>query len=98
MSVNGSSTIFTFASSLIHLPIGCRHPFIKYWQPLLAKTTATCSLPHPENERQPSFNNVYLRMLGNLNQRDARLPLEARRPGKLLANGIYPAFELFPAQ
>jgi len=57
MSVNGESTIFNFASWVIYVPIGCRHPFLKYWQPLLAKTTATCSLQHPENERQLSVNN-----------------------------------------
>jgi len=54
MSVNGASTIFSFASWVSHVPIGCRHPFIKYWQPLLAKTTETHTLRHPENERQRS--------------------------------------------
>jgi hypothetical protein len=44
MSVKGVSTIFSFESWLIYVPIGCRHPFIKYWQPLLAKTTVKCSL------------------------------------------------------
>ena len=39
--------------------IGCRHPFMKYWQPLLAKTTATCCLWHPENERQWSINSFW---------------------------------------
>jgi len=57
MSVNGASTIFSFASWLIYVPIGCIHPFIQYWQPLLAQTTAQCSLPHPENERQRSLNS-----------------------------------------
>jgi len=52
MSVNGVSTIFSFASWVSYVPIGRRHPFMRYWQPLLAKTTATCSLRHPENERQ----------------------------------------------
>jgi len=52
MSMHGVSTIFSFKSWVIYFPIGCRHPFIKYWQPLLAQTTATCSLPHPENECQ----------------------------------------------
>jgi hypothetical protein len=37
MSIDGVSTIFGFASWLIYVLIGCRHPFIKYWQPLLAK-------------------------------------------------------------
>jgi hypothetical protein len=52
MSVNGASTIFSFASGVSYVPIGCRHPFMRYWQPLLAKTTAKYSLQHPENERQ----------------------------------------------
>jgi len=30
---------------------------MRYWQPLLAKTTATCSLRHPEKERQRSVNS-----------------------------------------
>ena len=51
------STIFSFASWVIDAPIGCRHPFIRYWQLLEADTTATCSLPHPENERQQSINS-----------------------------------------
>jgi len=37
MSVNGASTIFSFTSWVIYIPIGCRHPCIKYWQPLLQK-------------------------------------------------------------
>jgi len=57
MSVNGASTIFGFKFRVMCFLIGCRHPFIKYLQPLLAKTTATCSLPHPENERQRSVNS-----------------------------------------
>jgi len=57
MIVSGASTIVCFASWLIYVPIGCRHPFIKYWQPLLAKTAVTCSLPHPENEHQWSVNS-----------------------------------------
>jgi len=59
MSVIGPSTIFSFAFWVIYVPIGCRHPFIDYWQPLLAKTTATCSLLYPENERQQSFNSFH---------------------------------------
>jgi len=65
MSVNGASTISSFASWLIYVPIGCRHTFIQYWQPLLAKTTAKCSLPHPENERQRSINSFSCCILGN---------------------------------
>jgi hypothetical protein len=57
MSINGASTISCFASWVIYVPIGCSHPFIRYWQPLLAKPTATCSLRHPENERQWSVNS-----------------------------------------
>jgi len=52
LSVNIASTIFSFASWIIYVLIDCRHPFIRYWQPVLAKTTATCSLPHPENKHQ----------------------------------------------
>jgi len=37
MSVKGASTIFSFASLVIYVPIGCRHPFMKYWQPSLEK-------------------------------------------------------------
>jgi len=36
-----------------------------YWQPLGAKTTATHSLPHPENLRQWTVNNFWSCMLGN---------------------------------
>ena len=49
----------------MYVPIGCRHPFIKYWQPLLAETTKTCSLPHPENERQQSVNSFSCCIFGN---------------------------------
>jgi len=34
MSVNGESTIISFTSWVIQVPIGCRPPFISYWQPL----------------------------------------------------------------
>ena len=64
MSVNGVSTMFSWASWVIYVPIGCRHPLVRYSQPLLGKPTATCSLPHPENERQRCFNNFYLHILG----------------------------------
>jgi len=57
MSINGVSTICSFASWVSYVPIGCRHPFIRYWQPLLAKTTATCSLRHPGNQHQRSVNS-----------------------------------------
>jgi len=65
MSVNGASMILSFASLVIYFPIGCRHPFIKYWQPLLAKTTTTCSLPHPENKHQRSVNGDSCCIYGN---------------------------------
>ena len=65
MIVNRASMIVSFASWVIYAPIGCRHPFIKYWQPLLAKTTATCSLRHPENERQRSVNSSSCCIFGN---------------------------------
>jgi len=67
MSVNGASTIVGFASWAGYVPIGCRHPFVRYGQPLLAKTTATCSLQRPENERQrsvDSFGTCILRIEG----------------------------------
>jgi hypothetical protein len=57
ISVNGVSTIFSCASWVSYVCTGCRHPFMRYWQPLLAKTTVTCSLPYPENERQLSVNS-----------------------------------------
>ena len=47
-SVNGVSTIISFGSWVLYVPIGWRHPFITYCQPLLAKTTAICSVPHSE--------------------------------------------------
>jgi hypothetical protein len=50
-SINGASTGFSLASLVIYVLIGFRHPFTRYWQPLLAKTTAAWSLPHSENER-----------------------------------------------
>jgi len=48
MSVHGAWMNFSFPSWVIHLPIGCRHPFMRYWLPLGAKKTATRSLPHSE--------------------------------------------------
>jgi len=65
MSVNGASTIFSFALWVIYVPIGCRHPFIQYWHPLLAKTKAKCSLPHPENECQWSVTSFSCCIFGN---------------------------------
>jgi len=65
MIVDGGSLMFSFASWLIYVSIGCRHLFIKYWQPLLAKSTAKCSLPPPENERQWSVNSFSCCIVGN---------------------------------
>jgi len=64
-SINGASTIVSFASWVIHVPIGCRHPFNRYSLPVLGNTTATCSLLHPENERQLIINNLQLWIVGN---------------------------------
>ena len=36
-----------------------------YWKPLLPKSTATCSLPHPENECQRSVNSCRCCIFGN---------------------------------
>jgi len=38
---------------------------MRHWQPLRAKTTVTPSLPHSENERQPSVNNFWFCIFGN---------------------------------
>jgi len=65
LSVKGALTIVSCGSWVIYVPVGCRYPFIRYWQPLQAKTTATCSLPHPENERQQSVNSFSCCIFGN---------------------------------
>jgi len=65
MNVNIASAIFRFTSWVMYIPIGCRHRFIKYWQPLQAKSTATYSLPHPENERQRSVDSFGCCIVGN---------------------------------
>jgi len=65
MSVNGALTSFGFQSWVVYFLIGCRHPFSKYWQPLLPKATATCSLPRPENELQRSVNSYSCCIFGN---------------------------------
>jgi hypothetical protein len=49
--------IFSFASGVSYVPIDCRYPFMRYWQPLLAKTTAQCFQRHPENECQWGVNS-----------------------------------------
>jgi len=66
MSLNAVSMIFNFAFGLMYIQIASSHPFFSHWQPLLGNTTATCSLPQPENERQWSVNNVLSRILANL--------------------------------
>jgi hypothetical protein len=53
--LNSISTSFSFALLVIYVLIGCRHPFTRYLQPLLAKTTVACSLPHPGHQRQLSI-------------------------------------------
>jgi len=58
MSVNGPSTMFSLASWVIYLRIGCRHRLMRYWQPLGAKTPATFSLPHPDNQHHGSVNST----------------------------------------
>ena len=65
MSVNGASTIFSFASWVSYVPTGCSHPFMRYWQPLRGKATAKCSLQHPENEGQRSVNSCRTCILRN---------------------------------
>jgi hypothetical protein len=49
---------FRFASWVILVLIGFRHPFMRYWQPLEAKTTVTRSLPHLENECEWTVNCI----------------------------------------
>jgi hypothetical protein len=44
------SMMCSLKSWVIYFPIGCRHPSIRYWQPLPEKTTATWSLPNPKNQ------------------------------------------------
>jgi hypothetical protein len=59
MSVNGASTIVSFETWVCSVPIGGRHPFMRYWQPLLVKTIVKCSLRHPANECQWSVNSFW---------------------------------------
>ena len=65
MNINGASTILSFASWVIQVPIGCQHPLMTYWQPLGAKTTATRSLLHSENERPQWVNSICSWVFGN---------------------------------
>jgi len=64
MSVNGASTIFSFASWIIYVPIGWRHRFIRYLLPLSAKTAVTCLLLYPQNKHQCSINGFKSCVLG----------------------------------
>jgi hypothetical protein len=57
--------MFTSASCVVYVSIGCRHPFMRYWQALLATTTATCSQQDPQSERQWSVNIVRSRIFRN---------------------------------
>jgi hypothetical protein len=65
LSPNSESTIFSFASWVIYVPIGCRHPFSQSWHPSLAIAMAKCILPHPENERQQNINILSWCIIGN---------------------------------
>jgi len=58
MSVKGASTIFSFTSWVIYVLIGCQDSIIRYWQPLLGKSSVTGSLPHPANQREQSINDL----------------------------------------
>jgi len=64
--INKVSKIIGFAFCIFEVAIGCSHPLMMYWTPLDAKTKATCSLPHPENERQQSINNFWSCIVCNL--------------------------------
>jgi hypothetical protein len=50
MSVNGALTMIGFASQLICVAIGCKHSYMTYTLPLLAKEKAIYSLPDSETE------------------------------------------------
>jgi len=54
MSINGALKICSFSSWGLYVLIVCSHPFIKYSHRLLAKTSAKCSMPHPEHKLQRS--------------------------------------------
>jgi len=65
MNVNSVSTMFSIASWVIYVLIGCIHSFMRYWQLLEAKITTTCFLPHSENKRQHSVNSFRWCIFGN---------------------------------
>jgi len=64
-SVNRLSWIVNVASFAMYVPIGCSHPVMIYWWSWLAKTTGSCSLPHPKDERQCSVNSCSSCLCGN---------------------------------
>jgi hypothetical protein len=65
LSVNGASTIFTSAFWIIYVLVGYRHLLFRCWLPLLAETTATYSLTHPENKHQQSIKSFSCCIFGN---------------------------------
>jgi len=65
MSINEASRIVGFESWTIYVLIGCSHPSMRFWQPLGANTTPTCSLPHPNTEFQWSVNDCQSCILGD---------------------------------
>jgi hypothetical protein len=65
MSINGASMIISSALWIIFVPIGCRYSFIRYWQAVQAKTTATCSMLHDNCEGPRRANDFSLRIFKN---------------------------------
>jgi len=66
MSINRVWMIFLFASCLIYVQIGSRLLSLWHWQPLLRKTTLTCSLLLPQNWCQRRFDDVHLLKMPDL--------------------------------
>jgi hypothetical protein len=62
MSFNGASIIFGHVSTVMKQRFSRRQAKLIYWNLLLAKLTATQLLPHSENERQQSVNDLWLFM------------------------------------
>ena len=54
----------TVNCKLLTMVLHCH--FLMYWQPLYSEQVERRSLPHPENERQSSVNNLWSCILGNL--------------------------------
>jgi hypothetical protein len=65
MSMTGMSMTISFACWVRYVTIGCRHSFIRYWYPVLAKTTAAWTVPYPQNEYQRRVNNLERWILTN---------------------------------